>query len=92
MKEFKDLVPAQPKIIKEYDDRGNLIHYKHSGDYNYEEWSEYDEKNNKIYCNEWGSEFWFKYIRNKKIRITKQEFEERNKIYTKYNRFEIMDI
>ncbi len=89
------------KGIKKYDDRGNLIYWKHFGDYIYEEWRKYDENNRKIYCNENGNEFWFKYDkRGRKWIITEKEFKEiefrkKEKEYlsrTKCSRFEIMDI
>lgn len=63
--------------IKEYDDRGNLTYWKTFNGYIYEEWREYDENDNKIYCNENGTEFWFKYDEiGRKWRITKKEFEK----------------
>ena len=37
------------KKIEEYDDGGNLIHYKPFSPYCYEKWFKYDENNNRIY-------------------------------------------
>ena len=84
------------KVIKEYDDRGNIIHYKDTdGD---EYWREYDENNNLVHYKSFvGYEYWWKFDKKFPILITQQEFKqiERTKLYLnnkKINKFEIMDI
>ncbi len=56
------------KIIKEYDDKGNVIYYKNIIS-NYEYWREYDEKHNVIYHKSWNSnnKFWHEYDGNNKL-------------------------
>ena len=86
------------KEIKEFDERGNLIHYKNSN--GLESWTEYDENNNEIhYKNSYGIEYWCKWENNNKIEITKKEFErikrDKNRELinnSKISRFELMDI
>jgi len=84
------------KEIKEYDGKGNLIHFKYSNGYEY--WQEFDENNKIIHlkCSN-GYEFWYKWDGMEQIVITEQEFKqiERRKIIfnnKKINRFELMDI
>ena len=86
------------KYINEYDDRGSLIYYKDSNT-GYEYWNRFDGNNRQIhYRNNIGDELFFKYIDNKQIEITKQEFEQIkiiNNFYlnnSKISRFELMDI
>ena len=83
----------------EYDENNNEIHFKDSDGYEY--WREYDKNNNLIhYKNTKGLERFYKYLDNRKIEISKQEFEQikRNKVINSYfknkevSRFELMDI
>jgi len=46
------------EIWYEYDEKGNVIHFKYSD--GYEEWYEYDEKGNEIHCKDSdGNEVWY---------------------------------
>ena len=85
--------------ISRYDDRGNLIHYKHSDGFEY--WREFDENNNRnYYKNSNGCELWFKWEDGERIEITQQEFKQikRNKRQKEFlsrepvSRFELMEI
>ena len=52
--------------LKEYDEKGNLIHYRDSN--GYEEWREYDENNNPIHFrNSTGFEWWSEYDENNNV-------------------------
>ena len=77
------------KDTKEFDERGNLIHFKDSSGYEY--WQEFDKNNNEIhYKDSDGSEYWYKYDENNiPIDITQQELYLNIK---RSNRFEIIDI
>ena len=85
------------KVIKEYDNNGNMIYFKNS--YGFERWSEYDKNNNLIHfkTND-GEEEWYKYDENnERIYNLKEEFivwvkREPDPIFTKFTRFDIMDI
>jgi len=88
------------KVIKEYDENNNLIHYKDA--LGFENWYKYDENNRIIYykfsVNSNNYEYWYKNDENnEQIEITHQEFKqiERTKLYLnnkKISRFELMDI
>ncbi len=87
------------KIYYEYDKNNNLIHYKNIN--NFEFWKEFDENNNEIhYKSSSGYEEFYKY-NNRRIRISKSEFEQIKRIKElneflksnkKINRFKLMDI
>ena len=48
------------KVIREYDEKGNVTHIKYSD--GYEEWKEYDEKGNEThYKNSNGYDYWYEY-------------------------------
>jgi len=96
------------KVIKEYDERGNLIYIEHPL-LGYKYYQEFDEKNRLIYIRDnivlegYPERSYFKYINNEQIRITKEEFKQIKKerehkeflkrIYSdNSDRFELMDI
>ncbi len=60
---------SEDKEIMGYDERGNLIHYKCSNDFEW--WRKYDENNNRIYFKGYlGSDYyeeWDKYDKNRNI-------------------------
>ena len=85
------------KVIKEYDENNNLIHYKDA--LGFENWYKYDENNRIINSKDSkGYEEWYKRIdKHILLIITQQEFKqiERKKLYLnnkKCSRFELMDI
>lgn len=58
--EFVKIIFAGNDIIKDYDDRGNLIHYKYFN--TFEEWIDYNHMNKTIhYRNSNGYEYWNEY-------------------------------
>ncbi len=51
------------KVINEYDERNNLIHYKSASKFEF--WKEYDDRDNLIHYNSsTGFEYWIKYDEN----------------------------
>jgi len=88
--------------IYEHDINGNLIYFK-SLISNREYWKEYDKNNRCIHCKySDGTEWWKEYNENNDMIYYKNnknienrykwEGDKRIRIYTKFNRFEIMDI
>jgi len=75
--------------IKEFDERGNGIHYKNS--YGEEYWYKYDENNNLIhYKNSYGYEYWYNYDENNNIIHCKySEGDEHWYKYENNNKIEI---
>ena len=59
-----DFKKRSDTLLKEYDDKNNLIHVEHiSGAF--EAWHEYDDKNRQIhYKDSNGEETWFEYYDN----------------------------
>ena len=68
------------KDIRKFDKNNNLIHWKNSTGYEF--WQEFDKKNNLIHYKDSNNlEYWYKYDENnEQIEITKQGFEDHNKI------------
>ena len=86
-------------IIREYDERGNIIYKKRSN--GSESWTEYDENNNLVYVKSYdGFKVWYKWEDNKQIEIFQSEFEQikRDKEYRKFlsrepiSRFDLMEL
>ncbi len=71
---------VKKEVIKEYDDRGNCIHYKsvkrkfyeHPGQEGWEWWREYDENNNCIYTKY--------YSKDHGVNKRRREFDEKNRL------------
>ena len=58
-----EVATYKPKEIKEYDDKGNVIHSKDSDGYEY--WNEYNDEGDMIHCkNSNGYEYWYEYDDN----------------------------
>ena len=77
------------KIIRGYhcDENNNLIYYTDSVGFSY--WQKFDKNNNIIhYRDNNGKEEWYKWVEGKQIKITEQEFINKDKV----SRFELMDI
>ena len=71
------------EIIKEYDERGNLIYSKNS--YGYEEWQEYDKNNNEIhYKDSEGFECWEEYDENNKTIYYKNNLSDSVQFWYKW--------
>ena len=86
-------------MLKEYDDRGNLIYIEYFDGYKYRQ--EFDKNNNVVhYKNSNKEEYWYKYIEGERISITKKEFEQikSDEEYQEFisrepvSRFNLMDI